>query len=117
MKVIIKKEHCSNTDYSSNTNCPLCVVLREQYPELGLNHVGGNYVRNENNTLRLYFDESFTSGWNYYRFERLKCGDIQEFVLDIPYPEYDNQIKVKEVIRYISVPCSLTVQSKDLILS
>jgi hypothetical protein len=121
MKVIIEKKHCVGSDYMDTTNCPLCKAIKEQHPESKLFHAGGDYVRDKSGKVRIYFNPDYGTGWNSMVIRQIINGEIENFVMELPYPEYDNRNnppqpmpEPKEKIRYVSVPETLTEKSKEL---
>jgi len=127
-KVVITKEHCIGRDYMDTTNCPLCAAIKEQYPNSGLAHVGGTYVRNKSGNIQIDFNTDWEDGWNSARIRELLNGEIDKFVLVLEsdkFPDMTRGIKTepsttpqpKERIVYVSIPETVKGQTDDLILN
>lgn len=133
--VIIEKRHCEmSSGYVSSTNCPLCVAIREQLPDFKLKNVSGTYVTDMNEN-RYHFDavikkwEDRCMVWNYTTMEMLKLGEINSYTLifskeikqPLPpsLPEDTIVGENKKEVRYVvvSIPETISKQTKDLILS
>lgn len=133
--VIIEKRHCEmSRGYNSNTNCPLCVAIREQFPNFKLKSVGGSYlfdlngdVYHFNASLEKYSDRF--DRWNWTTVNMLKSGEINSYTLIFtkkikePFlpslPEDTIVGENKKESRYVvvSIPETISKQTKELILS
>lgn len=128
MKVIIEQRHTINTTFKDCKDCALNRAIKEQHPNFKLNAVGGSFLKEEGGK-HYDFNCSYEDGWGYKRFHELKEGKINQYILDISIPHYDNpsihsplptnveqpKEKIREVIRYVGVPETVKTQSKELI--
>lgn len=123
--VIVRKEHCIDRKYSCITNCPLCAAIREQLPEFPLDTVAGSHLTDKSGNT--YLIPTMLNGatedesWDSVTINKLRDGKISEFKVTFtlnkenPYAAYNPPPKEKTV--YVTVPESITEQTKELILS
>lgn len=126
-EVIIRKEHCIGRSFTNIYDCPLCAAIREQLPEFPLEVVGTTSIRTKegqywefNGSLK----ETGNWGWTGARKDALEKGEILEYVVkftlrqsSLHTEEKVEKPVVKEKIRYVGVPITITEETKQLILN
>lgn len=90
MRIIIEKRHTIGAEYTDCTNCAAAKAFKEQHPSIKLFSMCWKTYRvldKRGVVIALYGDNVFWSS----TFRALQDGEIDKFIVNIPYPEYDNQ--------------------------